>query len=208
MKISRGDSSQSIERSSSELLMKFDRSKLERPWDGAGSGFPQPPCLLQMRRCVKCLKLWSALNNYWGFWTLIHTINIASGHQYDSDKRDSLELKFLSPKGRLCRRKHVGWQNPQWSQWDTGGSVGWQEQRWPCCFSLCVLQRWRGTRRQGFLSDSAFGQLSIKFPKPSAASHAATWGLPSLSWSGQRESSLAGCTCNKLKEKLAGSKEG
>lgn len=31
MKISRGDSSQSIERSSSELLMKFDRSKLERP---------------------------------------------------------------------------------------------------------------------------------------------------------------------------------
>lgn len=31
MKISRGDSSQSIQRSSSELLMKFDRSKLERP---------------------------------------------------------------------------------------------------------------------------------------------------------------------------------
>lgn len=60
MKISRGDSSQSIERSSSELLMKFDSSKLERLGDGAGSGFPQPSCLLQMRHWVKCLNLGSA----------------------------------------------------------------------------------------------------------------------------------------------------
>lgn len=65
MKISRGDSSQSIERSSSELLMKFDRIKLERPWDVAGSSFPQPSCLPQMRCSGKCLKLWSALKYYW-----------------------------------------------------------------------------------------------------------------------------------------------
>lgn len=61
MKISRGDSSQSIERSSSESLMKFDRSKLERLRDGAGSGVPRPLCLLQTRRWVERLKLWSAL---------------------------------------------------------------------------------------------------------------------------------------------------
>lgn len=57
MKISRGDSSQSIARSSSELLLKFDRSGLERLWGAAGSGLPQPSCLLQLHLRGKCLKV-------------------------------------------------------------------------------------------------------------------------------------------------------
>lgn len=144
MKISRGDSSQSIERSSSELLMKFDSSKLERLGDGAGSGFPQPSCLLQMRHWVKCLNLGSAWNNSWGFWTLVCEIATTSGCQYGSDRRGSMGLTSPSPRRRWHRHYCVrGWHLPG-SEQAAGCSAQWWEQCWPRCFSLCSLQLWWG----------------------------------------------------------------